>query len=351
MGQALPRPIGFSSIPGRRGSALQPRATTPFNDKKRRKTMPLQTTCIGAYPKPDYVQFGDWFTIDGGMTSSAATDAYNAAQEKLSGDEIEALFQRAAAEVIADQIACGIDIPTDGEVRRENYIHYHCRHLDGFDFDGLTHRVLRNGAYETDLPTVRGKIAPKGNHFLPHDFMVAQAGSDRAIKVTVPGPITICDTTADEFYGDPQAQGRDLADALNFEIRALAEAGCRYIQVDEPLFARKPQAGLDYGIENLERCFHGVPDHVVKVMHMCCGYPSHLDQTDYQKADPESYQMLASALDRSIIDQVSIEDAHRHNDLGLLEKFQNTTVILAVSRLHRARLKRRNKSAGDCRRH
>lgn len=289
--------------------------------------MPLKTTCIGAFPKPEYVQFGDWFSIKDGMTSSAATAAYTEAGRALSPAEAEDLFQRAAADVIADQIACGIDIPTDGEVRRENYIHYHCRHLNGFDFVNLTHRVLRNGAYETDLPTIREKISPKGNHFLDHDFRVAQAVSDRPIKVTVPGPVTISDTTADEFYDDPKKLGRDLAEALNFEILALAEAGCTQIQVDEPLFARKPQAALDYGIENLERCFHGVPADVTKIMHMCCGYPNALDQKDYLKADPESYRILAEALDRSAIDQVSIEDAHRHNDLELLDKFQQTTVI------------------------
>lgn len=288
--------------------------------------MPLKTTCIGAYPKPDYVQFGDWFALKDGMTSSSSTKAYNEALDRAGGD-LEDRFQRAARAVVADQVACGIDIPTDGEVRRENYIHYHCRHLNGFDFENLTHRVLRNGAYETDLPTIRSKISAKGGHFLPHDFRVAQEDCDRPVKITVPGPLTVGDTTADEFYGDPKKLGADLADALNHEIRALAEAGCKHIQVDEPLFARKPQAALDFGIENLERCFHGLPGDVTRIMHMCCGYPSHLDQKDYLKADPECYQTLAEAMDRSTVQQVSLEDAHRYNDLGLLDKFEDTTVI------------------------
>lgn len=286
----------------------------------------ISTTTIGAYPKPDYVPVLDWFDAPDGMCTSIATELYekNLAE---AGDRAETLFVQAAEEVIKDQVEAGIDIPTDGEIRRENYIHYHCRHLDGFDFENLTTRVLRDGAYETDLPTVCGKIAVRNTGFLVHDWQAAQQFTDRPLKVTVPGPITIADTTADEHYGDAAALARGLADALNAEIRALAEAGCRIIQVDEPLFARKVDDALDYGIETLERCFAGVSAETVRAMHMCCGYPNYLDQTDYHKADPSGYLQLADALDRSSLNHVSIEDAHRHNDLSLLERFRNTTVV------------------------
>ena len=261
------------------------------------------------------------------MTTTRATTSY---LERLAdaGNQAEALFVKAATEVIQDQVRCGIDIPTDGEVRRENYIHYHCRHFDGIDFDLLTPVTSRDGAAQMTLPTITQPIKPKPGHFLPHDFKAAQAVTDRPIKVTVPGPITIADTTVNHFYDDDRALCRDLADAINYEIRALSEAGCRYIQVDEPLFARKPDEALSYGVENLERCFHGIGDHTTAVMHMCCGYPNYLDEEGYKKADREVYFRLADALDQSIIDQVSIEDAHRHNDLALLEKFERTTVIL-----------------------
>lgn len=286
----------------------------------------IPTTTIGAYPKPDYVPVQDWFNLPDGMSTSVATERYEKSLAEA-GDRAEALFTRAAQQVIADQVDAGIDIPTDGEVRRENYIHYHCRHLNGFDFVNLTHRILRDGAYETDLPTISGRITVRDTGFLVHDWKAAQQFTDRPVKVTVPGPITIADTTADEHYGDPQALAHDLADALNVEIRALAEAGCTVIQVDEPLFARKADAALAYGIETLERCFAGVPSSVTRVMHMCCGYPNYLDQTDYHKADPVSYFRLADALDKAAIDQVSIEDAHRHNDLSLIERFKEKTVV------------------------
>jgi 5-methyltetrahydropteroyltriglutamate--homocysteine methyltransferase len=288
--------------------------------------MALTTTVLGAYPKPDYVPIRDWFTMPRGQVSASATHDYD--EGLLAPDAAaEALFARAAAEVIADQMACGIDIVTDGEVRRENYIHYHCRHLNGIDFSDLTHKVLRDGAYETDLPTVRGDITPRPGHFLPHDYQAAQASTDRPVKVTLPGPMTITDTTADAHYGDPARQGADLARALNYEIKALVAAGCRHIQVDEPLFARKPAETLDHGVENLNRCFEGVGDEVARAVHICCGYPRKLDDQDYKKADPGAYLAMAEALDASMVDQISIEDAHRHNDLSLLERFRESTVI------------------------
>ena len=289
----------------------------------------IKTTCIGAYPKPEYVPILDWFDSSEGEQNTRDTRATLTYQQRLeaAGEEAESLFVKAAAEVIAEQIECGIDIPTDGEVRRENYIHYHCRHFNGIDFDNLTSVLARDGAATMQLPTIRAQISVRPEHFLPHDFKVAQTCTDRPIKVTVPGPITIADTTADDFYRDKKALCRDLANAINYEVKALSEAGCRYIQIDEPLFARKPDEALDYGIENLERCFHGIGKHTTAVMHMCCGYPNFLDEEGYHKADREVYLRLAQTLDDSIVQQVSIEDAHQHNDLSLLDLFQNTSVI------------------------
>jgi 5-methyltetrahydropteroyltriglutamate--homocysteine methyltransferase len=133
--------------------------------------------------------------------------------------------------------------------------------------------------------------------------------------------MTIADTVVDEHYGNERQLNKALAEAINTEIADLAKAGCQWIQVDEPLFARHPDKALDYGIENLERCFYGMPREVNRVVHLCCGYPRKLDDPNPAKADPSSYFKLASALDESSVDAVSIEDAHRHNDLSLLECF------------------------------
>ena len=289
--------------------------------------MPLTTTTIGAYPKPSSVPIMDWFAKDA-MTTSRPTEDYEATLKQMGGDA-EEILAAGTREVIEDQERCGIDILTDGEVRRENYIHYHCRHLSGFDFAHLATKSLREGAYEANLPRIVGPVAAQAP-FLPHDWRVAQSFTERPVKMTLPGPMTIADTTVDEHYGDPKELGRDLAVALNAEILALVEAGCRHIQVDEPLFARRPQDALSFGIENLERCWHGVPDGVNKSMHMCCGYPNYLDDCDYPKADPGAYFELAKAVDASAVDAVSLEDAHRHNDLSLLDSFQNSKVIFGV---------------------
>ena len=298
--------------------------------------MALRTTTIGAYPKPDFVAVPDWFTIPDGLASTEPTRYWQAAVDAL-GEEAEAVFARGTRQAVEDQVAAGIDVPTDGEIRRENYIHYHCRHLDGFDFEHLTEKVLREGAYRARLPTVTGPIRAR-EPFLPHDWRVAQSFTDRPVKITLPGPLTVADTVADSHYGDKARLGADLAMALNREVLALAEAGCRHIQIDEPLFARQPDNALDFGLENLERCFHGVPDGVVRTVHMCCGYPDRLDNPDYPKAPMDSYPRLARAIDDSVIDAVSLEDAHRHIDLALLEDFTRTSVIFGAVAIAKSRV-------------
>ncbi|MCH9672019.1 MAG: cobalamin-independent methionine synthase II family protein [Gammaproteobacteria bacterium] len=290
--------------------------------------MALRTTTIGAFPKPEYVRLPDWFTIEDGPDSADPTEGWAAAMRAM-GHEARSLIERGIRESVRLQIEAGIDIPTDGEIPRENYIHYHCRHLTGFDFDHLESKVLRGGTYTARLPVVRGAVRAR-EPFLVEDWRVAQQGVSNPVKITLPGPMTISDTVVDAFYGELQQFGAELADALNVEIKALAAAGCMHIQIDEPLFARKPDAALEYGMENVERAFHGVPDTVVRTMHMCCGYPDRLDNLDYPKAQQQAYFDLAACVDASSIQSVSLEDAHRYNDLSLLEKFEHTDVIFGA---------------------
>lgn len=295
----------------------------------------LMTTTLGSFPKPDYVPVRDWFDASRdatGMNDPTITKDY------VVSPEHEPLFVRAAKEVLDLQVAVGIDVPTDGEVRRENYIHYHCRHLDGFDFDRLETRVLRDGAYETDLPAIRADIGVARPGYSVHDWRVAQDLCDRPVKATLPGPLTIMDTTSDCHYGDRPRLNRVLAETVNREVLALAEAGCTFIQVDEPLFARQVDDALSFGMEGLERCFHGLPEGVTRVVHMCCGYPEHLDDEVYKKADPDSYRQLSEAVDRAAFDQISIEDAHCQNDLRLLERYPTKTVILGAVAVARSRV-------------
>lgn len=298
--------------------------------------MPILTTTIGAYPKPDYVPTPDWFRGGNTLVTTPTAD-YETLMHHVPA-RYEELLDRGTREVILDQMRAGIDIPTDGEIRRENYIHYHCRHLKGFDFETLTTRTdMRNGTWSASVPTVVSPIRAE-NPFLTHDYRIAQAFTDRPVKMTIPGPLTIMDSTANGFYEDEIAWGKALAVALNQEAHALAKAGCTWIQIDEPVFARNPDKALAFGIELLDRCFHRLPPEVKRTMHMCCGYPDQLDNEVYPKADPEAYWQLAGALDQSSVEAISIEDAHRHNDLRLLEEFRSTTVILGVVAIARSRI-------------
>ncbi len=290
--------------------------------------MALTTTTIGSYPKPAYVAIPDMFQ-DRVETMKNPTRGYAEAVRAL-GADAEAVLAQGTREAVLDQVGAGVDIPTDGEIRRENYIHYHCRHIDGIDFDDLTLTRVRDGAYADALfPTITGPVGA-GAPFLARDWKLAQSFTERPVKITVPGPMTIGETIADAHYGDPRRRDAALAEAVNVEIRALAEAGCRHVQVDEPLFARRPEDALAYGFENLERCFHGLPEDVIRTVHMCCGYPDMLDNPDFVKAPKDSYARIADAIEDSVIQAVSIEDAHRPNDLSLLERFRTTTVILGV---------------------
>ena len=292
----------------------------------------MLTTVIGAYPKPDYLKITDWFNAKGGTDTATPTKFYEDEIKKM-GADAESIFEKAAKEVIRDQLDCGIDIITDGEIKRENYIHYHCRHLNGVDFNTLTEKVARTGNYKCWLPTITNKISA-ADSFLVDEWKSNQSLSNKPVKVTIPGPMTITDTISNTHYTSDEEMGYDLAIAINTEIKRLVDAGCKYIQVDEPLFARKPDNALAFGIKNLEKCFEGInQNNVEKITHICCGYPDKIDAVNYPKAPLDSYKKIAKALDSSKIDSVSLEDAHRYNDLSLLKNYKNTKIIFGVIKI------------------
>ena len=288
--------------------------------------MGLLTTTIGAFPKPDYLDIPDWFSGPRGTQTEDPTGQWAAAMEKLGANATQ-LIERATREVVEDQTRAGIDIPTDGEVPRENYIHYHCRHLDGVDFQQLTETAARAGDFRTNVPTVISPVALREDYAV-NDWRRAQSFTERPVKMTLPGPMTTADTLGDDYYRDGKARGAAFADALNQSIRSLADAGCRHIQLDEPVFVRYVPQVLEFGIENVERAFHGCPPEVTRTLHICCSYPESLDPDYNYKAPKEAYGEVATALDGSSLMAISIEDAHRHNDASLFEQFQNTILIL-----------------------
>ncbi|NND03488.1 MAG: 5-methyltetrahydropteroyltriglutamate--homocysteine methyltransferase, partial [Acidimicrobiia bacterium] len=135
-------------------------------------------------------------------------------------------------------------------------------------------------------------------------------------------------------YQTDRELGAALAIALNVEVRRLADVGCTQIQVDEPVMARYPQVATEWGIELLAEVFAGLPDEVTRTVHICCGYPDRLDAAGYPKADPAAYQALLPLLDAApSVDVLSIEDAHRHNDLAVLETLERTILALGSLRI------------------
>ena len=307
--------------------------------------MTLTTTTIGAFPKPKETPIQDWFLsakseeerkASKGLLANWSPGAYEKAI-KEAGDNVENLFLNSIKQAVMDQVNAGIDVPTDGEIRRESYVLYQCRFLNGISFDEVTHKSVRQGAFEADLPTIVGPISSKKIQ-LDKDWQSAQQFTNNPLKITLPGPMTISDSIANNYYDDPKKMGFDFAQALNKEVLALVEAGCKYIQVDEPVFARKPDEAIEYGMENLERTMHGIPEEVKRVCHICCGYPNSLDSDGYKKADTDAYDKIADLIDQSSLDEVSLEDSHRHNDLTLLEKFKNTKIILGIVDIAKSRM-------------
>jgi 5-methyltetrahydropteroyltriglutamate--homocysteine methyltransferase len=294
----------------------------------------LAVTTIGAYPKPSDLPVTDWFGGESTMGPDA-TLAMNILVGRFDQPDVGAKLDAATRDAVADQIACGVDVPTDGEMRRENYLHYHCRHLDGIDFNRLTERRLRNGSWKGEVPTFVGPISAR-RHFLRRDHKVASDSVTVPVKITVPGPITLMDSTADAYYHDATAWGEALAEAINDEVLDLADSGCTQIQIDEPAFARYPERAAGFGFDLLGRCLAGLPAHVTVTLHMCCGYPDRLDNEDYPKADPAAYAQLAAHVDAAPIDIVSIEDAHRPNDLDLFRRFERVQVAVGVVAIARS---------------
>ena len=211
--------------------------------------MPVPTTTIGAYPKPDYAPLRGWHEAkpeeEHGRHPRDPTRPLRE-RGRLDPEEEARLLDRATREIVGEQAEIGIDVPTDGEVRREHYVFYHLRHLHGIDFDNLEERELRQGGWKAYVPVVRGPIQA-GARFLRHDWRSAQQATDRPVKITVPGPLTIAGTIADDHYADERALCAALGDALNQELRDLAHAGCPWIQVDEPLLARHPDKAAEFG--------------------------------------------------------------------------------------------------------
>ena len=190
----------------------------------------LATTTIGSLPKPDYLQIPGW--IKHGVEVENFIEKYNDVMSAEHTEEIEKQMKRATKEIMDMQKKAGLTTLTDGELRRDKYVNGFCRKLNGFDFINTEKKIWRNGAREGLLPRIVSKVSHK-NHvgFTANEWRWSQEISDAPVKVTIPGPMTIMDTFVDDFYKDEQVLLQDLATCINIELKEVAEAGCKQVQV------------------------------------------------------------------------------------------------------------------------
>ena len=169
------------------------------------------------------------------------------------------------------QESADLDEITDGEQRRESYLSYVVRKLEGFDYETFGEKWVRGGRRLAQVGRCTGPVSWPGP-MLVEDLRFTLAHSRTPVKVTLPGPMTVCDSILDEFYGDEKSMAFAVAEALNKEARALTEAGASTIQFDEPVFSRYPDKVLDWGIDALDRSAHSIDAQTA--VHVCYSYPS-----------------------------------------------------------------------------
>ncbi|MBI2130186.1 hypothetical protein HYU10_00275 [Candidatus Woesearchaeota archaeon] len=277
----------------------------------------IKTTVIGSYPKYPRL-IGKDFDVKWLVSPGNNLDRGWQGRENL-----EELQHEAVRWAVKEQEDAGIDILTDGEQQRGNFVFYHCQHLEGFDFADKQEKSVRGGSRSELVPTIKRAVKNK-RLYLAEEFKFLKSLTNKGIKVTIPGPLTIVDSSRDLHYNDERTLALDIAKAIQEEVKELANSGCKFIQLDEPAFIREPKKFADYGIEALEQCFKGVYG-IAKIVHICRGYPN--KEKDV-KAEKENYAQIAEMLSKTNIDQISIEDAHENLDLDFFKKFGEKTVIL-----------------------
>ena len=166
---------------------------------------------------------------------------YNKAMNEQHSEDFENQLMRATQDIITIQENVGLTTVTDGEMRRDNYIFGFCRNLNGFDFINKKKKLCRNGAWKRLLPRVVSKICHRSEvGFLAKEWQWSQKMSKLPVKVTIPGPMTIIDTFYNDFYKDETGLYQDLVKCINTELKKLAEAGCKQVQVSPIIFHSPP---------------------------------------------------------------------------------------------------------------
>ncbi len=280
-------------------------------------TLPLlPTTVVGSYPQPDWLV--DRAVLTGRMPPRVrAKEIWRVAEPMLEGAQDDATLI-----AIRDMERAGIDIVTDGEIRRESYSNRFALALDGIDLDNPAEVMGRTGR-TTTVPRVVGKIRRRGP-VETRDVEFLTANTDRMTKITLPGPFTLSQQAFDGHYGDPEAMAMDYAVAVNEEAHDLKRAGIDIIQFDEPWMEQYHDRAKVFGLKVLNRALQGIEG--TTIVHVCFGY-AHVVPNK-----PAGYSILET-LDGCIAKQISIEAAQPKLDLGVLQSLPGKSILLGVLNL------------------
>jgi 5-methyltetrahydropteroyltriglutamate--homocysteine methyltransferase len=223
----------------------------------------------------------------------------------------------------------GLDVIGDGEQARQHFVHGFLEHVEGIDFEHKVKMGIRDNRYDAMVPQVVAPLRLKGRaHAI--EARLLRAHTTRLTKFTLPGPMTIVDTVADRFYGDRVAMAMAFAELLNQEALALQADGIDIIQFDEPAFNVYLKDAADWGVKALERAAQGLT--CTTAVHICYGYGIKAN-TDWKKTLGEEwrqYEAVFPALQKSSIQQVSLECLHSHVPLHLLHLLEGKDVMVGV---------------------
>ncbi|MDQ4087530.1 MAG: 5-methyltetrahydropteroyltriglutamate--homocysteine methyltransferase [Pseudomonadota bacterium] len=275
--------------------------------------MLLPTSLVGSYPQPDWL-------IDREKLAGRFPPRVRARELwRVAPEWLEQAMDDATLLAIRDQERAGLDIITDGEMRRESYSNRFATALDGVDLDNPGVALDRSGE-PNPVPRVVGRIVRR--HAVEvRDVKFLRENTDRAIKITVPGPFTMAQQAQNDFYEEEAEMAHDYAVAVNAEMKDLFAAGADIVQIDEPYMQARPEKARAYGLDALRTALDGIEGR--SALHICFGYAALIHER------PEGYSFLPELAD-SPVREISIETAQSNLDCSILERLEGKTIILGV---------------------
>jgi 5-methyltetrahydropteroyltriglutamate--homocysteine methyltransferase len=273
----------------------------------------LPTTVVGSYPQPDWLVNREMLSK---TVPRVRMNIWRVPEQCL-----EQAQDDATVLAIRDMERAGIDIITDGEMRRESYSNRFATALEGIDLAKPGHVKARSG-HRTPVPRVVGKIRRKGPVEV-RDMKFLRANTDRPAKITLPGPFTLSQQAINEHYEDADEMVMDYAVAVNAEARDLVKAGADIVQLDEPWLRNDPAAAKRIAVKAINRALQGI--NVPTVVHLCFGYAALVPG----ETKPVGYSFLPELADTTA-QQISIEAAQPKLDLGVLADLAPKKILLGV---------------------